>query len=122
MNRPTKINYVKISKQVSLLPDKDLKATVASMKVDAQAQFSNVIDIAEYREFWRKGKALVELLVSGPIMNLLRKACSDNSCTGKVYHEIFQLGKILQEEWYEMYVRPFHRELSLVGMCQFWRR
>ena len=27
--------------------------------------------------------------------------------------------KMGQEELYEMYVRPFHRELSLVGMRQF---
>ena len=27
--------------------------------------------------------------------------------------------KMGQEEWCEMYVRPFHRELSLVGMRQF---
>ena len=39
----------------------DLKATVASMKADAKAGFSEVIDFDEYREFWRKGKALVEL-------------------------------------------------------------
>ena len=30
--------------------------------------------------------------------------------------------KMGQEEWYEMYVMPFHRELSLAGMRQFWRR
>ena len=54
-----------------LLNHKDLKAIVASMKADAKAQFSEVIDFDEYREFWRKGKALVELLESGPIMNLL---------------------------------------------------
>ena len=30
--------------------------------------------------------------------------------------------KMGQEELYEMYVRPFHRELSLVGMRQLWRR
>ena len=51
--------------------DKDLKVTVASMKADAQAQFSKVIDCDEYRELWRKGKVLVELRVCGPIMNLL---------------------------------------------------
>ena len=41
------------------LHDKDLKATVASMKAGAKARFSKVIDIAEYREFWRKGKRLL---------------------------------------------------------------
>ena len=30
--------------------------------------------------------------------------------------------KMGQEEWYERYVRPFHPELSLVGMLQFWGR
>ena len=44
---------------------------------DAKAQFSEVVDIAEDREFWRKGKALVELQVCGPIMNLLRMADID---------------------------------------------
>ena len=47
-------------------------------------------------KFWRKGKALVELRVRGPIMNLLRTVYSDNSGTGKVNHENFKLGKILQ--------------------------
>ena len=41
------------------------------MKADGRAQFSEVIDFDEYRELWRKGKALVELLVRGPVMNLL---------------------------------------------------
>jgi len=79
---------------VQLVHDKDLKATVGSMKSDAKAQFSEVVDIVENREFWRKSKALVELC--GPIMNLLRMADSDIPCTGKVYHENFKLGKILQ--------------------------
>ena len=30
--------------------------------------------------------------------------------------------KMGQEEWYKMHGRPFHGELSLVGMYQFWRR
>ena len=34
----------------------------------------------------------------------------------------YDAAKMGQEEWYEMYVRPFHRELSLVGMRQFCRR
>ena len=59
-----------------MLHDK-LKTTVAFMKADAKAQFSEVVDIAEDREFWRKGKMLVELQVCGPIMNLLRMADSD---------------------------------------------
>ena len=79
-----------------LLHDKDLKATVASMKAHANPRFSEVIDIAECREFWRKGKALVELLVCGPIMNLLQMAYSDKSGTGKVNHKNFKFGKILQ--------------------------
>ena len=54
-----------------MLHDRDLKATVASMKADAKAGFSEVIDFDEYREFWRKGKELAELQVSGPVMNLL---------------------------------------------------
>ena len=66
------------------------------MKAGAKARFSKVVDIAEDREFWRKGKAFVELQVCGPIMNLLRKADSDNSGTGKVYHENFKFCKILQ--------------------------
>ena len=66
------------------------------MKADAKAGFSEVIDFDEYREFWRKGKALVELRVRGPIMNLLRMVYSDNAGTGKVNHENFKLGKILQ--------------------------
>ena len=41
------------------------------MKADAKAQFSEVKDFDEYREIWRLGKALVELRVCGPIMNLL---------------------------------------------------
>ena len=40
------------------------------MKADAKARFSEVIDFDEYREIWRKGKALVEFKVSGPIMKL----------------------------------------------------
>ena len=62
-----------------MLHDK-LKATVAYvafMKADAKVLFSEVVDIAEDREFWRKGKALVELQVCGPIMNLLRMADID---------------------------------------------
>ena len=69
-----------------LFHDKDFKATVASTKADATALYSAVIDFDECREFWRKGKALVKLLVSGPIMNLLQTVYSDNSCTGKVNH------------------------------------
>ena len=57
-----------------MIHDKDLKATVASMKAYAEARFSKVVDIAEDREFWRNGKALVELRVCGPIINLLRMA------------------------------------------------
>ena len=41
------------------------------MKADAKAQFSEVIDFDECREIWRKGKALVEFKVCGPMMNLL---------------------------------------------------
>ena len=67
------------------------------MKVNAKAQFSKVVDIVEDREFWRKGKVIVELQVCGPIMNLLRMADSDNSCSGKVNQENFKLGKILQK-------------------------
>ena len=65
------------------------------MKANAKARFSEVVDIAEDREFWRKGKALVELLVCGVIMNLLLIADSENSGTGKINHENFKLGKIL---------------------------
>ena len=54
------------------------------------------MDIVEYREFWRKGKVIVELQVCGPIMNLLRMADIDNSCSEKVNQENFKLGKILQ--------------------------
>ena len=79
---------------VQLVHDKDLKATVTSMKPDAKARFSEVLDIVQNKEFWRKGTALVELC--GPIMNLLRMADSDIPGTGKVYHENFKLGKILQ--------------------------
>jgi hypothetical protein len=79
---------------VQLVHDKDLKATVNSMKSDAKARFSEVVDIVEDREFWRKGKALVELC--GPIMNLPRMADSDIPGTAKVCHENFKLCKILQ--------------------------
>ena len=47
------------------------------MKADAKVRSSEVVDIAEDREFWRRGKVLVELQVSGLIMNLLRKADRD---------------------------------------------
>ena len=77
-----------------LLHDKELKTTVASMKADAKARFREVVDVVEDKEFWRKSKALVELC--GPIMNLLRMADSDIPGTGKVYHENFKLGKILE--------------------------
>ena len=73
-----------------MLHDKDLKATVASMKADAKAGFSEAIDFDEYREIWRKGKALVELRVCGPVMNLLQMVYSDDSGTGKVNHENFK--------------------------------
>ena len=66
------------------------------MKANAKARFSEVVDIAEDREFWRKGKALVELRVCGPMMNFLRMTYSDSSCTGKVNHRNFNSGKILQ--------------------------
>ena len=79
---------------VQLVHDKDLKATVGSMKADAKAWFSEVVDIVEDREFWRKGKVLVELC--GPIMNLLQMAGCYIPATGKVYHVNFKLGKILQ--------------------------
>ena len=61
-------------KSSTMLHYKDLKPTVASMKAAAKAQLSEAVDIAEDREFSRKVKALVELLVCGPIMNLLRMA------------------------------------------------
>ncbi len=64
------------------------------MKADAKARFREVVDVVEDKEFWRKSKALVELC--GPIMNLLRMADSDIPGTGKVYHENFKLGKILE--------------------------
>ena len=51
--------------------------------VGKKARFSKVVDIAEDRGFWRKGKALVDLW--GPIMNLLRMADSHIPGTGKVY-------------------------------------
>ena len=54
-----------------------LKATVAFIKADAKARLSKVVDIAEDRKFQRKGKALVELQVCGPVMNLLQMADSD---------------------------------------------
>ena len=44
------------------------------MKADAKARFSEVVDIAEDREFLRKGKALVELQVCGPIVKLLSES------------------------------------------------
>ena len=66
------------------------------MKADAKALFSKVIDFDEYREFWRKGKALVELQVHGPIMNLISMVYTDNSSTEKVNHKNFKLGKIMQ--------------------------
>jgi hypothetical protein len=77
-----------------LVHDKELKTNVASMKTDAKARFTEEVDIVEDREIWRKSKALVELC--DPIMNLLRMADSDIPGTGKVYHENFKLGKILQ--------------------------
>ena len=63
------------------------------MKANAKAWFSKVIDIAEDREFWPKGKALVELQVCGYFMNLLQMADSDIPA---LYHDNFKLGKILQ--------------------------
>ena len=93
--------FIMLSREVELqdeiaqlLHDKELKTTVASMKADAKARFREVVDVVEDKEFWRKSKALVELC--GPIMNLLRMADSDIPGTGKVYHENFKLGKILE--------------------------
>ena len=57
--------------------DNKLKATLAFMKANAKARLSKVVDIAEDRKFQRKGKALVELQVCGPVMNLLQIADSD---------------------------------------------
>jgi hypothetical protein len=48
---------------------------IRKMKAEAKACFSEVVDILENREFWRRGKALVELCV--PVMNLLKRADSD---------------------------------------------
>ncbi len=79
---------------VQLVHDKELKTNVACMKADAKARFTELVDIVEDREFWRKRKALVGLC--GPIMNLLRMADSDIPGTGKDFHENFKLGKILQ--------------------------
>ena len=45
-------------------PDKDLKAKVGSMKADAKARFSEVEDIADDREFLRKGKASASVVLS----------------------------------------------------------
>jgi hypothetical protein len=73
---------------VQLVHDKDLKAAVSTVKSDAKARFSEVVDIVVNREFWRKGKTLVDLC--GPIMNLPRMADSDIPGTGKVYHENFK--------------------------------
>ena len=57
--------------------DNKLKATLAFMKANAKARLSKVVDIAEDRKFQRKGKALVELQVCGPVMNLLQMADSN---------------------------------------------
>ena len=51
------------------------------MKADAKARLSEVMDIAEDREFRRKGKALVEPQVCGPFKNLFRMADGDNTAT-----------------------------------------
>ena len=45
-------------------PDKDLKAKVACMKADAKALLREVVDIADDREFWRKGKASASVVLS----------------------------------------------------------
>ena len=47
------------------------------MKANAQARFSEFVDIAEDKEIRRKGKSLVELQVFGSTMNLLQMADSD---------------------------------------------
>ena len=52
------------------------------MKVDAEARISEVVDIAEDMELWRKGKALVELRVCGPIMNRTVKPGRDPGRSG----------------------------------------
>ena len=44
---------------VQLLHDKDLKATVASMKADAKARFSDVVNSVEHRESGEKAKHLL---------------------------------------------------------------
>ena len=85
------------------------------MKAYAKPLFSKVIDIAEDREFWRKGKALVELLVCGPVINLLQMADSENSCTGQVNHENFKLGKI----WQSITDSPEFDFIQLLCACCF---
>ena len=99
-----------------MLHDKDLKATVASMKANVKAQFSEVTDIAEDREFWRKGKANVEVKVGGPIMNLIQLTYTDN-------HQYFKLGKILQSipltsnsKWMAWWT-DLHNPLHKAGYC-----
>ena len=77
-----------------LVHDRELKALVAAMKQEAKSKFSEILDTVQSKEFWRTAKCLVEL--SAPAMNLLRLADSDIPGTGKVYHEMFKTGKLLE--------------------------
>ena len=63
-DRPTLKYKNKLWKNLLTIPDKDLKAKVASMKADAKARFSEVVDVADDREFWRKGKASASVVLS----------------------------------------------------------
>jgi hypothetical protein len=96
-----------------LVHDKDLKAAVAGMKADARAKFAEMLDTVQSKEFWKKAKALVEL--SAPAMNLLRLADSDIPATGKVYHEMFKTGKLLESmlasDVYSFIPRSVHNDI-----------
>jgi hypothetical protein len=96
-----------------LMHDRDLKAVVATMKVESRQKFDDVVTIVQSKDFWQTSKALIEL--SSPAMNILRLADSDIPAAGKVYHEMFKTEKLLESMLasadFNFIPKPVHREI-----------
>jgi hypothetical protein len=99
-----------------LMHDKDLKAVVASMKLESRQKIDDVVTIVQTlqsKDFWQTSKALLEL--SSPAMNILRLADSDIPAAGKVYHEMFKTEKLLESMLasadFNFIPKPVHKEI-----------
>ena len=77
-----------------VMHDHTLRKLVDSMNPVARATHAKVVNTVRDDQpggFWEKVGALVE--IAAPIMTLLRIADGDVPATGKVYNEMFVLGR-----------------------------